>query len=360
MATRPQSVNERIHDLTILHAVQIERLKNAEQQKVATFVQDDLLPAMIKKLDKRMARIEERGLDIGPATTARLRRMIVELQTMLEQWTTGFSKDLFDRIAKIAVFEGQWAIAVMSENVGQLPLTLETDVPAADQMAMLIDRRPVDGVLIQSMVGRLTETAKFNLDRAIRIGIAGGETNGQIAARVREATNFSRDSAMGLTRTAVQHAAQIGRDAMYEANADIIKGIQWVATLDTRTCKRCGPIDGKVYQLNQGPRPPLHINCRCTTVPVLKSWRQIGLKVNDVPEATRASMNGQVPESLKFADWVKRLSPAEQDEVLGRSRGDLLRKGGLQVGDFVNRQNEVITLDDLRRRHADAFSRAGL
>lgn len=360
MATRPQSVNDRLHDLTILHALQIERLKNEEQQKVATFVQDDLLPALTKKLDKRMAQIDERGIDVGPATTARLRRMIVELQAMLEDWTTGFSKDLFDKIAQIARFEGKWTVAVMSDNLADLPVALETDVPSVDMMAGLIDRRPVDGVLIKTMVDRLTETAKFNLDRAIRIGIATGETNGQIAARVREATNFSRDSAMGLTRTAVQHAAHIGRDAMYEANADLIKGVQWVATLDTRTCKRCGPIDGKVYKLGEGPRPPLHINCRCTTVPVLKSWRQIGIKVSDIPETTRASMNGQVPESLKFGEWVKRLGPAEQDEVLGKTRADLLRKGGLQVGDFVNRQNEVITLDDLRRRYAGAFTRAGL
>ncbi len=76
---------------------------------------------------------------------------------------------------------------------------------------------------------------------------------------------------------------------------------QFMATLDRRTCARCGERDGEVYKLsemNQGENaPPLHARCRCTIVAY--DGLQYGTR------ATRGD-NGsyqRVPADMSYRDW---------------------------------------------------------
>jgi hypothetical protein len=49
-----------------------------------------------------------------------------------------------------------------------------------------------------------------------------------------------------------------------------------------------------------------------------------------------------------------------QDEVLGPTRGALLRRGDLDLGDFYNEKGRYLTLNELRAQDAAAFERAGI
>lgn len=360
MATRPEPVNDILRDEVIAHAVQIERLKNAEQKAVIEFVQNSLLPDLTRRFNDRMSEIMARGLDIGPETTARLQRLIQSLNEIVEAWSSGLARDIVARSTAIAGFESQWTTSLLSDQLETVPVRVSTVLPPVEQLRTLILSRPIDGVLVEGWIQRLNSNTKSSLEKQIRLGIASGETTSKITRRVTEVTGFARDSAVALTRTIIGQAASIGRDAVYEANADLLRGVQWHATLDTRTCPRCGKLDGQVFEIGKGPRPVLHLMCRCSSVPVLKSWRQLGIKARDIDTQTRASMDGQVSSSLRFGDWVKRRSAAEQDEILGKTRARLFRSGALEIGDFVNSANEVITLDALKARYSDAFRKAGI
>lgn len=99
-------------------------------------------------------------------------------------------------------------------------------------------------------------------------------------------------------------------------------------------------------------------NCRSTTVPVLKSWADIGIDAGDIGEGTRASMNGQVPDTLTYDGWLRKQSPEFQDEVLGKAKADLFR-GGLTMDKFVDLKSQhEFTLDELRQREPDAWRAA--
>lgn len=361
MVAKPQpTLNEVLRDEVIAHALQIERLKNAEQKAVVKFIDKTLLPDLVSRLNERLDGINQRGLDIGPDTTARLKRLIQTLQEVVEAWSTKVASDLTSRAVEISRFEAEFMHSLLDEQTRTLPIQLSTVIPAVDQLRSLVTNRPIDGVLIEGWVKRMSDTTKAALDKQIRIGIASGNTTPQIVRRVRDVTGLAKDAAIALTRTSVAHAASIGRDAVYVANADLLRGVQWHATLDTSTCPRCGRLDGNLFQLDKGPRPPLHVQCRCSTVPVLKSWSQLGIKASDIDGKTRASMDGQVPAALNFEQWLSRRSTDEQNEVLGATRAKLFRSGTLSIGDFVNRSNEVISLDALRTQHSAAFRRAGL
>ncbi len=45
-----------------------------------------------------------------------------------------------------------------------------------------------------------------------------------------------------------------------------VKQVRWVTQKDERTCPTCGPMNGKIYNINKVPPKPHH-NCRCYVVP---------------------------------------------------------------------------------------------
>ena len=44
----------------------------------------------------------------------------------------------------------------------------------------------------------------------------------------------------------------------------------WLSIEDTRRCKHCEAMQGKVFEINErpNPEPPLHENCRCMITPM--------------------------------------------------------------------------------------------
>jgi hypothetical protein len=106
--------------------------------------------------------------------------------------------------------------------------------------------------------------------------------------------------------------------------------------------------DGEVYPINEGPRPPFHFNCRTTTVPVTKSWKDLGAKKQkEVPASSRASMDGQVPDRLTYEDWLKLQTKDVQVEALGARRAALFRESKLDVKDLTNEFGRPITIKEL-------------
>ena len=150
-----------------------------------------------------------------------------------------------------------------------------------------------------------------------------------------------------------------------------------MATLDSRTSLRCASLDGQVFPIGTGPRPPQHPNCRSTITPVTKSWRELAKpgalkrgrgadnldalferrlkgkgftpdQIAGIKRATRASMTGQVPGKLTYARWLRRQPAAFQDDVLGPTRAALFRDGTLTLDRFVDdRTGRAFTLADL-------------
>jgi SPP1 gp7 family putative phage head morphogenesis protein len=116
--------------------------------------------------------------------------------------------------------------------------------------------------LTQSLIsGESMATAQKRL--AENLGVKTGK-KGKFKA------NFART--LMITRTEIMRASNLGALAIYEQNQDILSGWEWVATLDERTCKICGRLDGKRFKFGDpmmAPPSGSHIGCRCTPVPVL-------------------------------------------------------------------------------------------
>jgi len=155
------------------------------------------------------------------------------------------------------------------------------------------------------------------------------------------------------------------RQQLATSNSDIVKGKQWLSTLDTRTTTICivrdrlqYTLDGKLIGHNvpylRGPGRA-HFCCRSTETLILKSWREMGFDTDEMDAGTRASMDGQTAGDTTYGEWLQRQSYSRQKAVLGTTRAQLLRAGKLKVPDFFNDRGEFITLDQLRELEPRAF-----
>ena len=148
-------------------------------------------------------------------------------------------------------------------------------------------------------------------------------------------------------------ASNAARIATLEANADIAPTMRWLSVLDNQTCVRCGARDGLEWDTKTKKpvghdlawqAPPLHVNCRCTTVPVTALSREI--------EGGRASMFGVVSGKTTFGDFLKQRDVVFQDKALGVDRAKIWRGKKLSLRDLVDASGRELTLDELRAKYS--------
>jgi len=261
-----------------------------------------------------------------------------------------------------------------------VPIRVSFASISLDQVYSAAMNRPFQGVLLRGVWADLGEQRMQTIRRTIAQGFVESKTTDQIIRELRGTrakgyadglVNKSRRDVQAVVRTALGHYAGVTRDRVFAANSDLIKAVQWSATLDTRTSSICRLRDGLQYTPEEhkpighgvpwlGGPGRAHWNCRSASVPVLKSWRELGIDMDEVPGGTRASMDGQVPASMDYATWLGQQSAARQDEVLGPTRGRLFREGGLSLSDMYTQNGRFLNLSELRQRDAEAFRRAGL
>lgn len=107
------------------------------------------------------------------------------------------------------------------------------------------------------------------VDEIITQGVTLGHSNERMARELAERMDASFSNAARLVRTESNYVYNQGNKQAY-----LISGIQkyeFVATLDGRTSDDCQALDGEVFELKDAQvgrnYPPMHVNCRSTTVP---------------------------------------------------------------------------------------------
>jgi SPP1 gp7 family putative phage head morphogenesis protein len=353
------TANEVIRDLEIRHQVGVHRLSSG------------VLRTLIRILDAAdadiVAELLKRGVALeGSFTSKRLEALLAAIRDINHEAHVTVGRDLRQELRDIVRYEASFQKRMLETAI---PIQWDIVTPTAEVLDAVVTSRPFQGRLLKDWLTEL-EAGKANRVRnAVRLGVVQGETVDQIVRRVRGtaalnykdgAMEIGRRGAEAMVRTAVSHTTTAARDTLFEANADIIASEMWTSTLDTRTCPSCQALDGQKFEIGKGPKTPLHIGCRCIRVPVTKSWRELGIDIDDLPAGTRASMNGQVPASMRYDEWLRTQSWDAQDEALGPTRAALFRDGGLTVDRFTGRDGDHLTLDELRRRENAAFEKAGI
>ena len=174
---------------------------------------------------------------------------------------------------------------------------------------------------------------------------------------------LSMRNAQTIVRTATATVANQARTEFYDANDEVIKAWKWDATLDGRTRKEHADRDGALWDMNKeginakGKKYPFRYtpygwNCRCQIVPVLKSWKELGIDEDEVPIGTRSSLDGYVSQDMTFDKWLKTKSSEFQKEYLGAGRYELYSKGKITLSDLINQKGRYLSIKELKEKYS--------
>lgn len=213
----------------------------------------------------------------------------------------------------------------------------------------------VAGMPMGDWVARQGADLAFRFESTIRQGLLDGKQTHELVNETKAIFDTGRRNAETLVITAVAKVADDAHKALRDENQDIIKGEKHLATLDTRTSEICRLRDGLMWDLEQKPighnvpyqRPPLHPRCRSILQLVMKSWKELGINADEMPESTRASADGQVSEKNTYEDWLKSKTPEQQDAILGKGKADLWRRGVITFADMLDQRGRPLTLKEL-------------
>ncbi|WP_045222143.1 phage minor head protein [Desulfonatronum thioautotrophicum] len=217
----------------------------------------------------------------------------------------------------------------------------------------------VDGLLINDWLAKLKSTATDRIVAAGRQAMVEGLGVQSTARLMRQkGIQGSVPGLEGLARTWLQSAAHYSKEkVIMDQASDLVEGWRYVATLDQRTCLICGPDDGRVFKLGEAkPVLPRHWLCRCTYVPVTKTFRDLGMDVDELSGGERPAVKWegrtvqhrdgststkftvseatQVPSNLTYDSWLRGQLQTDPDfvrGVLGKTRFDLFAAGKLQL-----------------------------
>jgi SPP1 gp7 family putative phage head morphogenesis protein len=367
------AANPALFDATVRHAVLLEKLKSNEVAKFAPF---------LKELDRKI-REKLSDPDITEYNRKRQEKLLDQIDSLLLAIFSRFTDQLQLDLVDLAVYEAQFeasslnnAAAVATASV-EAAVTFEAVLPSLAAIKAAITTNPLSvrgtdgGKLLASFIEGWTQTERQRVVGAIRQGFFEGQTTTQIIQAIRgtKALNY-KDGILDITnrnadavvRTSIQHVAQQARNETLKANSDVVTGIEIVATLDSSTTQICRSMDGRIFPVDSGPRPPFHVRCRTTTVPITKFSKLFS------QGATRSSKGAdggkQVSASETYYSWLKKQPREFIEQALGKSRAKLFIDGGLSAERFselqLDRNFQPLTLAELKVLEPLAFARAGL
>jgi len=366
------TANETLHDEAVNYAIQLHRYSNGQVRKII---------ALLNRADAQLTA----ELDAAIARNAP-QATIDHIDVVLQQ-VRAINAEAYRQVgATLTAHLAEFTAYTVGKELGIIRLALPGGARAVvdlqgvspAQVNAAAMARPFQGRLLREWMADLETARAAKIRDAVRIGIVNGNTTEQIVRTIRgtRANGYAdgllerpRADLETIVRSAISHTAAYAREQVVQANADIVRALAWVAVLDQKTTQQCRVRDGHTYStdkhkpLDGGPPwgagpGQLHFNCRSVSVPVLKSWRELGLK--DPSPATRASMDGAVPAEMNYAEWLAKQPMERVEEILGPIRARLYKKGGLKLAQFSNDKGTLYTLDELRKLDAAAFAKAGL
>lgn len=160
------------------------------------------------------------------------------------------------------------------------------------------------------------DTLSKDIRKCLTVGMITGENLNKMARRVQKRLEVSYSNAKRLVRTETAYTYEQATKRAYK-ECDIEK-YEYLATLDRRTSKACQALDGKVFAVKDAMPgknyPPMHPNCRSTTVCYFDD--------NKVTERLAKDDSGRyytVPSDMTYKKWsnrqIKHLTNGEQKAI---------------------------------------------
>ena len=401
------TVNENIFNEQVKHAIDIEGFKNGLSARTIERL-NSLDGNLRSMLFERIGNVSQRGYRLSKTTEKRINAIIDSAIKQREKTLSGVFAEVDRELSLFATAEVGFQTTLIEQGVSAVAV-VEVARPAQAQLLSATRSRPFQGRLLREWYSDIKVADRKRLRDAIRIGYQEGLTTPEIVQSIMgtRKNNFTdgilnktRNEVNTVVRTATNHYANSARQSVFEENSDIITGLRYTATLDGRTSKICASLDGNVYDIDKGPRPPQHPSCRSIMVAELDGvtisgrrpyvsdtrtrkerekdfradakerlgqdkWSGLTSKernkeIKKEREKWQKENIGQTNSKTTFKQWFANQDAAFQKDYLGPTRYDLYKKGDMTIDKFVSPSGKNYTIEQLEARNAAAFKKAGL
>lgn len=369
-----KSANDKLANAFVTMTANLQRLSANESL---------IVQGVLKSLEQDIVSKLHDNPDMTTWRKSRYNALLSQTRDTIKTAYTSISDHHHDSLTQMAGLGVAGAEKIMS-SVG---LPLQSVILTQEQLRGIANASLVHGAPNRVWWAKQSQSLQDSFMEQMRIGYASGETIDQLVQRVRGTATGKKSTyvingktkvyseftggimdvgtrqAEALVRTATQQIAADAKMLSFQKNADIIKGVMWLSTLDSRTTPLCRARDGLLYGLDGKPMghdvpflggPPAHWSCRSTLVPVTKSFEELGATpgvtkeyLDTIGDGTRASMDGQVPASLSFDSWFNTLPEEDQMSFLGPKKYKIWKNAGLNFTDMVDQRGNPLTLAQL-------------
>ena len=156
---------------------------------------------------------------------------------------------------------------------------------------------------------KLMETINTVIPKSFSRGFNANKLGDEIS----KAMGVSQNRGRSLARTEINYICNQSTLQMYKSVG--LSHYQYLATLDLRTSEICRDLDGSVWKTADAKvninYPPMHVNCRSTTVPYLEDEQELQRVARD-----ENGSNIMVPFSMTQEEWIKKYVPKSQQAKL--------------------------------------------
>jgi SPP1 gp7 family putative phage head morphogenesis protein len=313
--------------------------------------------AALRDIDREMVALRKRILSGESLDQRRLTRLVAlgtDLEKRIRELGRILRLTLDERLTEAAEAE-----AAFQESLFKSIGASFTEAPEAAVIEAI--RSPLGGNIWTDRLATDLFAEMNAIRRVLAVTQAKGSSMDDIAKALGEGTSIVetyRGRLVAIARTETQRVANTVALATYGENLDVLSGVQWLATLDSRTCLVCAPLHNRVYRYDESGRlppsfrsPPLHPRCRCFVAPLTKSFEDIGVKV---PKGMKDRLTDEPASSTTFDAWLRRQSRERQIEVFdSESRRDAWAGGRIPLDAFAL-GGRVLNLGELRARYPQA------
>jgi len=377
------------------HVIDLLRTSGGIRRDILT-----MLSALEDDITGKLARITSRN----NINAARLRMLLAQVKDTIRTAYGDISKSHLAALGKVAQASASH-IGLSVNNKIKVPI-IDVSFTQA-QLKALASNTFISGRYADEWWARQGAELLARFQVQMRLGMLQGEGIGDLVRRVRGTREagftdglmrIPTAQAETLVRTSVIAVANAARLESFMQNKSLIKGIQWVSTLDSRTTEICIALDSKAWELPPSgdiadyggykpiahdknfPGPTAHWGCRSTQIPVLYSFDEMkgpnawkakeggGKPLKDffqqrlvgkgftekeaakIEISTRASMDGQVGVDNGYEKWLNGKSNSFQNDLLGETAAKLWRQGKLGLSDITNQDNRPLSAEELLKK----------
>ena len=175
---------------------------------------------------------------------------------------------------KLSENEVKWGKRVAKEMTGEGKLK----EPSETSLSRIVENSLSSGRTLQQWFLKIAFDDAARIETVVQQGFSSGLSIDEIVRQIigtkandyRDGIfNTTRNEANNIARTICNGIANSAKMAFYQANDDVISGVEILSTLDGRTCPVCASLDRKRYKMDETPPSlPLHHQCRCVLLPV--------------------------------------------------------------------------------------------